>query len=318
MAKLSWMTGRFPDPEVLPSPSFGLNRALNGGLYSGRIHVFWGPKASTKTTQALYMIAEAQKQGKTCAFVDAEKTYNSSWAERCGVDDESLLKVQANGVEDLVTLICPMLESGEIDLVVVDSLSSIAFGNYFEKPENNAMGTYARASKFFTHKILASLQHDQQVILISHAAIDLSGHMPAQRAAIGNAIEHWASTIVKFQQRNGKSNLRESDGARRVSWRIDKSKTSPYPIEGDYYFVQQEAGIDTIGEIATYAVEEGIVQKGGAWLYWPNKEECGDFKWNGDAKFLTALREDKMLYEDIKHDLLKVGVRPLEDEDDET
>lgn len=316
MAKLSWMRGRFPDPEVLPTPSFGLNRALNGGLFSGRIHVFWGPKASTKTTAALYMIAEAQRQGKSCAFVDAEKTYNSTWAEMCGVDDDALMKIRANGAESLLELICPALEKGEVDLLVVDSLSSIVFETYFEKPENNAMGTYARSSKFFTHKILNALQHDQQVIFISHAAIDLSGQRPALRAALGNAIEHWASTIVKFQLRYGKSNDRESDGARKVTWRIDKSKTSPYPIEGDYYFMQDEASIDTIAEIAGYAIEEGVVQKGGAWIYYPDKDTCGENRYQGEPRFVAALKEDEVLLKSIKEDLLKNGVSVL-DEDDE-
>lgn len=308
MTKLSWMKGRFPDPEILPTPSFGLNRALKGGLYSGRISVFWGPKASTKTTAALYMIAEAQRQGKTCAFVDAEKTYSSAWAEKCGVDDDALLKIRANGAESLLELICPALESGEIDLMVVDSLSSITFEGYFDKLDSNAMGMYARSSKFFTHKILNALQHDQYIIFISHAAIDLSGQRPALRAALGNAIEHWASTIIKFQLRYGKSNDREADGAQKVSWAVDKSKTSPYPVKGEYYFMQPSASIDTYAELATYAAEEDVVQRGGAWFYYPTKETCGDNKWNGEAKFVQALKDDSVLFKSIQEELMEHGV----------
>lgn len=314
MAKLTWLTARVPEPEILPTPSFGLNRALNGGLYSGRIHVYWGPKASGKTTAALHQIAEAQRQGKICGYIDAERSFNRVWAEKCGVDVDALRYINKNIAEELAELVCPSLASGEIDLLVVDSLSSLGLSSYLEKPEQNAMGSYARASKFFTHKVLNVLNHDQQVIFISHAALDLSGHHPTQRAAIGNAIDHWASTIVKFQLRMGKDNLRE-DGARRVTWRIDKSKTSPYPIEGDYYFQQTEANIDYLAEIASYCAVEGVVQKGGSWLYYPDKETCGEDKWISEAKFVIALRERDELLAMVEKDLYSNQIKPLDEEE---
>lgn len=317
MAKLSWLTARIPEPEILPTPSFGLNRALNGGLHSGRIHVYWGPKASGKTTAALHQIAAAQRQGKICGYVDAERAFNPIWAEACGVDIDALRYIDKNIAEELVELICPSLQKGEIDLLVVDSLSSLGLKSYLEKPEQNAIGSYARASKFFTHKLLNVLNHNQQIILISHAAIDMSGQYPVLRAAIGNAIDHWASTIIKFQIRHGEKNTRDEDGARRVAWRVDKSKTSKYPIEGDYWFVQDEATIDYLAEVASYCADEGVVQKAGAWIYYPDKDSCGENRWQGEAKFLAALREDIVLKESIEKDLLAVGVKVVdEDEDD--
>ena len=308
MSKLSWLTGRRPKPEVLPTPSFGLNRALNGGLHSGRIHVYWGIKASGKTTAALYQIAAAQRQGKICGYIDAEKSYNEEWAERCGVDVDKLLLIDKNIAEDLAELVCPALEKGEIDLLVVDSLSSLGLRSYLEKPEQNAIGSYARASKFFTHKVLNSLQYDQQVIFISHAAIDMSGQYPVLKAAIGNAIDHWASTIVKFQLRAGNSNLRE-DGARRVSWRIDKSKTSPYPIEGEYWFKQYDASIDYISEIADYSILEEIVARKGAWYNY------GDRKWQGQTAFVASLQEEPDLLKEMEYALMTRGVKVVEDDE---
>lgn len=315
MAKLSWLTGRVPEPEILPTPSFGLNRALNGGLYSGRIHVYWGPKASGKTTAALHQIAEAQRQGKICGYVDAERSFNRIWAEKCGVDVDALRYINKNIAEELVELVCPSLASGEIDVLVVDSLSSLGLSSYLEKPEQNAMGSYARASKFFTHKVLNVLNHDQQVIFISHAAMDLSGQRPMMRAAIGSAIDHWASTIIKFQLRHGEKNTRE-DGARRVSWKIDKSKTSKYPIEGDYFFLQDEATIDYIAEIASYCAAEEVVEKKGAWIYYPDKDTCGENRWQGEPKFVEALRTDNALREKIEIDLFSKGVKTVEEEDE--
>jgi recombination protein RecA len=315
VTKLSWLTARIPDPEILPTPSFGLNRALNGGLYSGRIHVYWGQKASGKTTSALYQIAMAQREGKICGIVDAERAFNPEWAERCGVDVDALRYIDKNVAEELTELICPSLASGEIDLLVVDSLSSLGLKSYLDKPEQNAIGSYARASKFFTHKILNVLNHDQQIILISHAAIDISGQHPVIKPAIGNAIDHWASTIIKFQLRHGEKNLRD-DGARKVSWRVDKSKTSKYPIEGEYYFNQDTASIDSLAEIASYCVDEGVVERGGSWIYYPTKDLCGDNKWQSEAKFVAGLREDEPLREQIVKELFAKGVKVAEDDEE--
>jgi hypothetical protein len=135
------------------------------------------------------------------------------------------------------------------------------------------------------------------------------------KAAIGNAIEHWASTIVLFQLRLGNSNLRE-DGARKVFWRIDKSKTSKYPIQGEYYFNQDYASIDSIAEIASYCADEGVVQKGGSWIYYPTKETCGDDKWQSEAKFVSALRQDESLREQIVKELFAKGVKVAEDDEE--
>src|ERR1051325_3664852 len=107
--KLQFKSGRLDKRWKLPLGSYSLNRALGGGLESGRFHLFWGPKASTKSTQALYAIANAQKMGKHCLYIDAEKTYDGDYAEKCGVDiDElELLDEGANVAEDMLTALLP-------------------------------------------------------------------------------------------------------------------------------------------------------------------------------------------------------------------
>lgn len=308
MAKLSWLSARLPEPEVLPTPSFGLTRALNGGLHSGRFHVYWGKKGSGKTTMALYQIAEAQKQGKTCAIVDSEKAFNPVWAEKCGVDLDALKYVAANSAEQILGLLLPDMEKGLIDFAVVDSLTSINFEAFFE-PDKNPMGSYARSSKLFAHKILNTIGPQHQVILISHAAMDLSGQYPVLRAAIGSAIEHWASTIIKIHLHTGQADIRE-DGARKVTWRVDKSKTSPYPVEGSYYFDQKTAMIDREAEIVSIAVDLGIINSSGAWFYF------GDEKYHGMGKLLTALRTEEDVMNSLIDDINQFDVIELPEEED--
>lgn len=313
MAKLSWLSARLPEADYLSTPSFGINRALGGrGLHSGRIHVLWGPKASGKTTIALHLLAQAQREGKVCAIVDAEKTYSVEWAERCGVDIDALKYVSGNTAEDLLSLILPSLESGEIDVLMFDSIQSANFESFF-KPESNPMGSYARSSKMITHKILNALQPTQQVIFISHAAMDLSGHHPMLKAALGNAIEHWASTIIRIQKIMAKDSIRESDGAHRVKWKIDKSKQSEYPIEGEFYFTSSTASIDNVDEIVTAAKDEGIIE-GTTWLKYidSNGEEL---KWQGKQKLVTELKNNKELLDEIAEKLNAIAVHAVEDEE---
>lgn len=311
--KLTWLTGRRPEPYYLPSPSFGIQRALGGqGFSSGRFHLYWGSKASGKTTFALKQIAAAQKQGKICAFIDSEKSFSEDWAVKNGVDVDALLYQSSVIAEDTLGLVLPDIESGKIDVVVVDSLNSLNFEAFFD-PEKNPMGSYARSSKMVTHKMLGALGPKQHIIFISHAAMDLSGYHPMLKAAVGNAVEHWCSTMIKFQKKNSKSDVRK-DGAFPVEWTIQKSKQSVYPVAGTYYFNSRTAEIDYVDELASAAIEDGLVTKSGAWIYYPDKDTCGENKWNGDNKFVEALKGELDLQEEFKAALNAMGVKTLEDD----
>lgn len=316
MTKLKWLSARLPEAEYLSTPSFGINRALGGlGLHAGRIHVLWGSKASGKTTFALHLIAQAQREGKLCAFVDAEKTYSDEWAIRCGVDVDELLLARANSAEDLLELIIPDLASGKIDLLVFDSIQSANFDSFFDKnASSGGMGSYARSSKLVTHKILNALQPNQQIIFISHAAMDLSGTHPVLKAALGSAIEHWASTIIKLQKVMRKDSIREEDGAHLTKWVINKSKQSEYPIEGEFYFTSSTAEIDVIDEIVTAAIDEGLISGGG----WPTYHKGLDDakQWRSKAVLVEALKnEDAEFLEQLKKELNAITVHAVEDEE---
>lgn len=314
--KLKWGSARLPDPYYLEVPSFGINRALGGkGLESGRIHTIWGSKASGKTTLVMQMMASAQRDGKECAFIDAEKAWSPKWAEMNGVDIDALNYIRANSAEKILEILLPDLEKGLIDVVVVDSLTSIGFGSYLESPDGNAMGAYARSSKMFTHKVLSALGTQQHVFLISHAAMDLSGFHPMLKAAVGNAIEHWSSTMIKVQKMQGKDHVRE-DGSFRVKWRIDKSKQSNYPVDGEYFFNPKTAKIDVITELASAAVHDELIDQSGAWFYY-NKGQEDEMKWHGEAKLAEEIRENPKLFKEIWDSLNQMGVSVIDEEEDE-
>jgi recombination protein RecA len=109
---LKILSARLPDPEFLPTASFGINRALGGeGLEAGRIHVYWGPKASGKTSMSFHQIRMAQDQGKKCVYWDSEKAFSMKWAQKCGVDVDALGYLRTNSAEK--GLVTPMPHVGE-------------------------------------------------------------------------------------------------------------------------------------------------------------------------------------------------------------
>lgn len=313
MSKLKILAARdVKDAYKLPTGSVGLNRALNDGLMGGRIHIYWGPKASGKSTQAMFSIAEAQRLGKTCMYVDSEKTFSSVWAKKCGVDIDDLRYVRSNKAEDILETIMPMIEKEEIDLVVIDSLSSIFTGGHIDKADSNAIGINARSSNFLTSKLLAAMQWETQIIIIAHANMAASSMGMSLQAKISKSVEHWASTIIKFRLGFSKDNDFRDDGARQVYWVVEKSKHSLYPVDGKYWFSAQSEAvyIDHAYEVAELCKEEGIVA-GTTWLSY------GDQKWQGLKNFAAALKADPDLLQFFIDRLNEVEVKASEIEDDE-
>ena len=110
--------------EYQPTPSFGLNRALGGGLPYGRQVLIWGSKSSAKSSMCLEMIALAQKEGKVCAWIDSEMSYSEDWARQLGVDPTKLIYSQARTISDMVDVGVNLINAG-VDLIVIDSITSI-------------------------------------------------------------------------------------------------------------------------------------------------------------------------------------------------
>lgn len=283
-----------PDPWILPSPSIGLNRALNGGYYSGRIHTLYGPTASGKSTHVYHCIAEAQRMGKKCWYNDAEQTFLKSRAAACGVDLAELEICYEQKAEEILGEIIPKLRKKEVDVVVIDSLNSIFFEAYFDNSDYKGIGTGARSHNFVVGKILEAMDpFDHMIFLITHVTMAQSGQTMTQQAKLSKSVEHWTATLIKLRKDMSKQEL--NDETAKIYWRVDKSKTSSYPKEGDYVLSSgQDVSLDHYLELANIAVELGVVgQNGPSWLV------LNDRKWQGVAKFAAAMEEDQELYEMI-------------------
>ncbi len=121
-----------PETQFAKTPSYGLNRALGGGLPYGRQVLIWGSKSSAKSSMCLQMVSLAQQEGKICAWIDAEMSYDKTWAEKLGVDTSKLIVSQVRTINEMVDVGVQLMEAG-VDIIVVDSITSLLPAIYFEK-----------------------------------------------------------------------------------------------------------------------------------------------------------------------------------------
>lgn len=269
------------------TPSFGLNRALCGGLPYGRQVLIWGNKSSGKSSFCLQIIAQAQREGKVCAWIDAEMTFSPEWATALGVDVSTLIVSTARTVNDMVDVATELMEAGA-DVIVVDSISTLLPAIYFEKDstelkqlENTKqIGAEARdmanAVKMLNY---SNNQHGQTLLLlISQARNSLGSMYVSQIPTGGKAVQFYSSTIVKLfssesdnQAIKGKiyvgDKILEEKIGRKVRWDVQFSKTSPAFQTGEYdfYFRGPDLGVDSVADLVDTAEALGFIERGGAW-----------------------------------------------------
>ena len=301
-----------PETEYQPTPSFGLNRALNGGLPYGRQVLIWGSKSSAKSSLCLQIIAMAQKEGKLCDWIDAEMSYDKSWAEKLGVDNSKIILSQARTINEMVDVSTQLMAAG-VDIIVVDSISSLLPAIYFEKDstelkqlENTKqIGAEARD---FSHawKMINYANNKTKptlFIAISQSRNNINAMYTSQIPTGGTSTRFYSSNIIKLfssesdnQAIKGKipvgDKLIEEKVGRKVRWELQFSKTSPAFQSGEYdfYFRGEKVGIDGIGDLVDTAEMNGLVQRTGAWY----QLEDGS-KIQGRDAFVERVREDEKL-----------------------
>jgi recombination protein RecA len=287
------------------TPSIGLNVALKGGLGYGRQVLVWGNKSAGKSSFCLQMIALAQQEGKTCAWIDAEASYDQSWAEQLGVDSSSLIYSQAKTVNDMVDVGVKLMEAG-VDVIVVDSISALLPGIYFEKDGNEMKDLQdtkqiGAEAKDMTHavKMLNYANKNTLLVLISQQRNQFGSMHASHIPTGGMAVKFFSSTVIKLWSSEAEANaikagvavgdkIIEQRVGRPVNWIIDYNKLGPPNLSGqyDFYYQGESLGVDRIGETLDVAEMYGFVEKGGAW-YTINKE-----RFQGRAKAVAYLREN--------------------------
>lgn len=297
-------------------PSLTLNKGLGGGFGYGRQVIVWGSKGASKTSFTLSTIAAAQKEGKVCAFIDAEKTFESSWAKALGVNTEALLYLKNNTIPEVTNVVCRMMKSG-VDLIVVDSINALLPKTQLEddgdlKPmgENNSIGSFSKDISEAMSRMNAA-NDNTLLILISQSRTKLGSYGAPQQMSGGNAAKFYSSQIVKLWSSESQNNaikgkvyvgnhVIEDIVGREVAWTVEANKLGPMWVSGTYPFIFKgdNIGIDSVTEIAQLATTEGIVTKAGAWY------KYGDESYHGNDALVEALREDKALFEEIREQVM--------------
>lgn len=303
--------------EFQPTPSPGLNKALGGGFPYGRQVLLWGSKSSAKSSLCLQTIGMAQKEGKLCAWVDAEMSYDEAWAQKLGVDTTQLIYSEARSINDMVDVTVALLHAG-VDMIVIDSISSLLPAVYFEKDSTelkqlDQTKQIGSESKDLKHAwMMINYANNQEkpalVVAISQARNNITAMYTQSVPTGGNATQFFSSTIVKLfssssdgQAIKGKikvgDKLIEQKIGRTVRWEVQNSKTSAPGESGEYgfYFKGDLIGIDTIGDLVDTAELMGIVERTGAWYLLPDGSKV-----QGRDGFVSRVREDQELYESIK------------------
>ena len=287
--------------------------SLKGGLGFGRQVLIWGNKSAGKSSFCLQMIAQAQKDGKTCAWIDAEASYDPAWAARLGVDSDALIYSPAKSINDMVDVAQQLMEAG-IDIIVVDSISALLPAIYFEKDSSDLKKLedtkqIGAEAKDMTHavKMLNYANKNTLLVLISQQRNQFGSMHASHIPTGGMAVKFFSSTVIKLWASEADANaiksgiqvgdkIIEQKVGRPVNWIIDYNKTGPMGLSGqyDFYFQGEKVGVDSVGEVLDVAEMMGIVQKGGAW-YTVNGE-----RFQGRAKAVEYLRENPDVAEKIK------------------
>ena len=313
-----------PATEYAATPSVGLNRALNGGLPYGRQVLIWGSKSSAKSSLCLQMIGQAQKEGKICAWIDAEMSYDKTWAEKLGVDTSKLIVSQCRTINEMVDIGTSLMNAG-VDMIVVDSITSLLPAIYFEKDsdelkqlentkqigaESRDFSNAWKMINYANNKVKPTL-----FVLISQSRNNINAMYTSQQPTGGQATKFYSSTVIKLfssesdnQAIKGKihvgDKLIEEKIGRKVRWEVTNSKTSAPgdSAEYDFYFKGDEVGIDKIGDLVDTAEMLGILERSGAWY----KLEDGS-KIQGRDSMVARVREDLDLQESLIEKVLNAG-----------
>ena len=308
-------TGVGIEIEKQPTPSYGLNRALGGGLPYGRQILVWGSKSSAKSSLCLQMIGMAQKEGKVCAWIDAEMSYSEDWAKTLGVDPENLIYSTARTINDMVDVGTDLMQAGA-DIIVVDSISALLPAIYFEKDSNelkqleNTKQIGAEAKDMTNAVKMLNYANNQTkptlLVLISQARNNITAMYTSQQPTGGMATKFYSSTIIKLfssesdnQAIKGKihsgDKIIEEKVGRKVRWDVQFSKTSPAFQTGEYdfYFRGNDIGIDSIADLVDTAEMLGFIERSGAW-YTVNGE-----RFQGRDKLVLGVKEDLDIQESL-------------------
>jgi recombination protein RecA len=279
---------RSMDIETISSGSLGLDIALGvGGLPRGRVVEIYGPESSGKTTLALHTVAEAQKKGGICAFIDAEHALDPVYARKLGVNIDELLISQPDTGEQALEICDTLVRSGAVDVLVVDSVAALVPKAELEGEMGDSLpGLQARLMSQALRKLTASINKSNTMVIFINQIRMKIGVMygSPETTTGGNALKFYASVRLDIR-RIGAIKERDEVVGNQTRVKVVKNKLAP-PFKQVEFDIMYGEGVSKMGEILDLGVKAGIVEKSGAWFSY-DSQRLGQGRENSKA-FLKA------------------------------
>jgi len=279
---------RSMDVETVSSGSLGLDIALGvGGLPKGRVVEIYGPESSGKTTLALHCVAEAQKKGGICAFIDAEHALDPVYARKLGVNIDELLISQPDTGEQALEICDTLVRSGAVDVLVIDSVAALVPRAELEGEMGEALpGLQARLMSQALRKLTASINKSNTMVIFINQIRMKIGVMygSPETTTGGNALKFYASVRLDIR-RIGAIKERDEVVGNTTRVKVVKNKLAP-PFKQVEFDIMYGEGVSKMGEVLDLGVKAGIVEKSGAWFSY-DSQRLGQGRENAKA-FLKA------------------------------